>query len=195
MVLEEKEINLSAQSEMWTEKELIAEFVSGNRRAFSDLMKKYRNKALNFAYRYLGDFEEAQDAAQDTFVRIYLNRERFDIDKEFEPWFYRILTNICRDRLRKRGRFDNFKERYQQEKLTESQNPGSEVGADSELFAQALQKLDPAKREIISLRFNKDLSYEEIAKALDISPGTVMSRLHRAKKDLEKIFKTMGIKP
>jgi len=193
--LEEKDLKSSARKGITAEKELLAEFVAGNRRAFSELMKKYRNKALNFAYRYLGDFEEAEDAAQDCFVRIYLNRERFNLDKEFEPWFYRILTNVCRDRIRKRGRFDNFKERYQQEKLVEKQGTSADNNIDSEVFAQALQKLDPSKREVIILRFNKDLSYEEIASALDISPGTVMSRLHRAKKELEKIVKIMGIKP
>lgn len=181
----------------WTEKELIIEYVAGNRKAFSKIMKKYRNKALNFAYRYLGDFDEAEDAAQDCFVKIYLNRKRFKLDKEFEPWFYRILTNVCRDKLRKRGRFTDFKERFQREKHSESELESSDkkIKPDTELFTRALQKLEPSKREVIILRFNKDLSYEEIAGVLDINPGTVMSRLHRAKKELEKILKTMGIKP
>ncbi len=193
--MEENDLNTKAPEGVSDEKKLIADYVTGNRRAFSELMKKYRNKALNFAYRYLGDIEEAEDAAQDCFVKIYLNRQRFDLSKEFEPWFYRILTNICRDKLRKRGRFADFKDRFQQEKLTELGSAKAKVKPDTELFTRALQKLDPDKREVIILRFNRDLSYDEIARALDISPGTVMSRLHRAKKELEKIFKIMGIKP
>lgn len=191
----ERDLKTNAGEASWTDRELIARYAAGERRAFSELMKIYRNKALNFAYRYLGDIDEAEDAAQDCFVRIYLNRQRFDINKAFEPWFYRILTNICRDRLRKKGRFDNLKDRFKQEKLTEKNGTNGNTIAGSELFVQALQKLDSAKREVLILRFNKDLSYEEIAKALDISPGTVMSRLHRAKKELEKILKKMGIKP
>ena len=156
-------------------------------------MKKYRNKALNFAYRYLGDISEAEDAAQDCFVKIYFNRRRFDTDRDFEPWFYRILTNVCRDSLRKKSRFADFVDRFKQEKISEPKVPPVELKAEPTLFTQALQKLSRAKREIIVLRFTEDLSYEEIGKALDISPGTVMSRLHRAKKDLEKIIKTMGL--
>jgi RNA polymerase sigma-70 factor (ECF subfamily) len=191
--LEEKDLKSGGQEEARDDRGLFKLLADGDKRAFSEIMKKYRNRALNFAYRYLGDFAEAEDVAQDCFVKIYYNRKRFDASREFDPWFYQILANCCRDRIRKKSRFADFLERFKQEKELEAipdENPGR---PDTSLLARALQKLPPAKREIIALRFDEDLSYEEIGVALGISQGTVMSRLHRAKKDLETILKEMGV--
>jgi RNA polymerase sigma-70 factor (ECF subfamily) len=191
--LEEKDLSSDKREILETDRQLLERLIHGDKSAFTEIMNRYRSRALNFAYRYLGDFDEAEDAAQDCFVKIYHNRHRFDITKEFEPWFYQILANCCRDRIRKRSRFADFLERFKAEKQSVGYAPEAEMKLNPELFIDALQKLAPAKREIIVLRFSEDLSYEEIAKALGISVGTVMSRLHRAKKDLEKILKNKRI--
>ncbi|MCP4580184.1 MAG: RNA polymerase sigma factor [candidate division Zixibacteria bacterium] len=168
-------------------------FASGDKKVFSAIMKKFRNKSLNFAYRYLGDFDEAEDATQDCFVKIYFNCHKFDPSRPFEPWFYSVLANCCRDRLRRRNRFADFIERLKLSRSWES-SPDTTIDRDyAGLFNKALQRLTPAKREIIALRFTQDMSYQEIAGALGISQGTVMSRLFRAKKDLENILKGMGV--
>jgi RNA polymerase sigma-70 factor (ECF subfamily) len=191
--LEEKDLNPDSQDIVQVDKELLQRLAQGERAAFTEIMNKYRARALNYAYRYLGDFDEAEDAAQDCFVKIYHNCRRFDITREFEPWFYQILTNCCRDRIRKKSRFADFLERFSTEKQAEEATTEAADKPDPALFAEALQKLSPEKREVIVLRFNEDLSYEEIARVLGISTGTVMSRLHRAKKELEKILKKTRI--
>jgi len=191
--LEEKNLKIDGQRPEGDDIELLEKFASGDKEAFSIIMKKYRNKSLNFAYRYLGDFDEAEDAAQDCFVKIYFNCRKYDPSRPFDPWFYRVLANCCRDRLRHHNRFAEFIERL---KLTQSGETSADIAIDrdhAELFSKALEKLSPAKREIIALRFTQDLSYQEIAGALGISQGTVMSRLFRAKKELENILKTMGV--
>jgi len=165
----------------------------GNKQALTELMKRYRVKAINFSYRYLGDFDNAEDAAQDCFIKIYYNRKRFDPDKPFSPWFYTILVNCCRDRLRRKNLFVDFIERYKVKQNIDKTPSISDDNDLAEYFNKALMKLAPAKREIITLRFTQDMSYQEIAETLGINQGTVMSRLFRAKKELEKILTNMGI--
>jgi len=174
--------------------ELLKRLAEGDQQAFTEIIKKYRNKALNFAYRYLGNLEEAEDAAQDCFVRIYSHSAYFDSERRFEPWFYQILANCCRDRIRKKRRFTVLLDRLKFDKENNAVETGClQASTEISQFAQALQQLSPSRREILILRFDEDLSYEEIAQTLGISIGTVMSRLHRAKKDLAKALKNMGI--
>lgn len=198
--LEEKELKTSGRGpEESAEKELFDKFLAGDHQAFASILKRYRGKALNFAYRFLGDMDDAEDAAQDCFIKIYRSRDNFDPERPFEPWLYRILTNCCRDRMRHQSRFADFMDRLKVEhdldssdksdKLSFEHNPGNYA----EILAAALQRLSTEKREIITLRFDQDLSYDDIAGALGVSQGTVMSRLFRAKKDLERILKNMGI--
>ncbi len=191
--MEERKLNENQETGDETHESILKKFAAGDKPAFSEIMKKYRNKALNFAYRYLGDMDEAEDAAQDCFVKVYFNHKKYESSRPFEPWFYSILANCCRDRIRRQNRFSAFAERFKTEASLEKP-PSANISRDfSEVFARALQKLPPDKREIIVLRFTQDLSYQEIAEALGINQGTVMSRLFRAKKDLEKILKAMGV--
>jgi len=177
--LEEKEITIDKLVGECDDNQLMRMLAAGNKPALSELMKRYRNKAINFSYRYLGDFDDAEDAAQDCFIKVYYNRKRFDPDKPFSPWFYTILVNCCRDRLRRKNLFVD--------------SSASDDNDLAEYFNKALMKLAPAKREIITLRFTQDMSYQEIAETLGINQGTVMSRLFRAKKELEKILTNMRI--
>jgi len=191
--MEEKNLKENLKPGNEGQEELLKNFAAGDKRAFSEIMKKYRHKALNFAYRFLGDMDEAEDAAQDCFVKMYFNHKKYELSRPFEPWFYSILANCCRDRIRRQTRFAIFAERFKMQAATSESRTGTIAEDYSRIFAQAMQKLAPDKREIIALRFTQDLSYQEIAEALGINQGTVMSRLFRAKKDLEKILKGMGV--
>ena len=191
--MEEINIKINNQTGSRDENKLFEEFAAGDKQAFSEIMKKYRNKSLNFAYRYLGDFDEAEDAAQDCFVKIYFNCRRFDPSRPFDPWFFSILTNCCRDRLRHRNRFTRFIERLRSVAGIEGSPEDIYREDNSYILNKAIQKLSPSIREIIAFRFSQDLSYQEIAETLKISQGTVMSRLFRAKRDLEKILMGMGV--
>jgi len=191
--LEEKEITIDKLVGECDDNQLMRMLAAGNKPALSELMKRYRNKAINFSYRYLGDFDDAEDAAQDCFIKVYYNRKRFDPDKPFSPWFYTILVNCCRDRLRRKNLFAEFIERYKVQQNIDKTPSISDDNDLAEYFNKALMKLAPAKREIITLRFTQDMSYQEIAETLGINQGTVMSRLFRAKKELEKILTNMRI--
>jgi len=191
--MEEKNLKENRQTGDETQENLFKNFAGGDKQAFSEIMKKYRNKALNFAYRYLGNMDEAEDAAQDCFIKVYFNHKKYELSRPFEPWFYSILANCCRDRIRRQNRFIKFAERFKIHAATEGSQSENIDKDYAGIFTRALQKLTPKKREVIVLRFTQDLSYQEIAQALGISQGTVMSRLFRAKRDLEKILKAMGV--
>jgi len=193
ITLGEKKIKESISISGFTDSQLMEMLADGEKKALAELMKRYRTKALNYAYRFLGDFDEAEDAAQECFVKVYYNRQRFDTQMPFAPWFYKILSNSCRDRIRKRSIFTDFLERFKIQQKIDSETAEQNNFANPDIFNKALMKLPPSKREIITLRFTEDLSYEEIAGVLGISIGTVMSRLFRAKKELEKILLMMGI--
>lgn len=191
--MEGKDLRADSPADDQADQALYRRLAEGEREAFAAVMKMYRSAALNFAFRYLGDFDEAEDAAQECFVKIYQNCRRFDPTRPFKTWFYSILINCCRDRLRHNRRFAGFIERFR-ETATTTTDPVEPGGNQSrQLLQQALAKMEPSRREIIVLRFNDDMSYKEIARTLDISEGTVMSRLFRAKKELEKILKGLGV--
>ena len=189
----EKEIITNKLVGQCDDNQLMVKLAGGDKRALVELMKRYRVKAINFSYRYLGDFDDAEDAAQDCFVKVYYNCQRFDPGKSFTSWFYTILVNCCRDRIRNRNLFFDMIERFKIHKTLDDSQAENSQSENAELLKNALLKLPPSKREIITLRFAEDMSYQEIAETLGISQGTVMSRLFRAKKELEKILKNMGI--
>ncbi|NLI16715.1 MAG: RNA polymerase sigma factor [candidate division Zixibacteria bacterium] len=180
-------------SEQLADEELIVNLVGGDKYALDELMRRYRRKALSFAYRYLNDYDDAEDAAQDSFVKVYYFASRFDNRTSFSSWYYTILINCCRDKLRQKKRFGLFSKRYEQTIMNSPQNgPDNSIDERTRLLPNALARLSAGKREILALRLSQQLSYEEISKTLGISVGTVMSRLFRAKKELEKILKDMG---
>jgi RNA polymerase sigma-70 factor (ECF subfamily) len=180
------------ESEQLADEALIMNLANGNKNALDELMRRYRRKALSFAYRYLNDYDDAEDAAQDSFVKVYHFAGRFDNRTGFSSWYYTILINCCRDKLRQKKRFGLFSKRFEQEAAISNPAIDNDQSDKIQLLQSALQKLSPDKREILSLRLSQQLSYEETARTLGISIGTVMSRLFRAKKELEKVLKEMG---
>jgi RNA polymerase sigma-70 factor, ECF subfamily len=180
------------ESGQLTDEVLILNLAGGDKRALDEIMNRYRRKALSYAYRYLGNFDDAEDAAQDSFVKVYHFAGRFDNRSSFAGWFYSILINCCRDRLRQKKRFGLFTKRFEKEMPSANPGPEYELGEQAKALQVALQKLSPDKREILTLRLSHEQSYEDMSKTLGISIGTVMSRLFRAKKELEKLLMEMG---
>lgn len=192
ILLDEKTKDLEDYQADIADEELMVQIAAGDKQAFSTLMARYRRKAISLAYRYVGDFDEAEDMAQDSFVKVYQNASLFDRKRRFSSWFYTILINACRDRSRQMKRRSVFAKRYEEDRKLESILETDRASDNSEMLKIALAKLSPDKREILALRLADDLSYEEIAGILKVSLGTVMSRLFRAKKELEKILRNMG---
>ncbi len=173
------------------EKELVRLSKEGDEDAFAVLVKKYRIKVFNLAFSLTHDRDVADDLAQEAFIKAYYALPRFQLKSGFGTWLYRITINHVRDYLRKKGRvkqisIDNIKESaIRQEDKTMKEEKFTEEKR-RKLLHQTLQALPEKHQAILSLRDIQGFSYEEISKILKISPGTVDSRIHRARKMLRK---------
>ncbi len=162
--------------------------IEGDEDSFAALISFVQNKAYAIAYRYMKNDADARDAMQEAFIKMYLNLGSFGYRSKFETWFYRILINCCLDALRKR-RFDgDIDESFD----IADESPGAPeqliLKERQEALRRAIDSLSEDHRSIIILRELEGLSYEEIAQSLEIQPGTVKSRLSRAKENLKKIL-------
>ncbi len=161
---------------------------AGDKKAFGAIVKRYAGRALGAATLLLGSREDAHDASQEAFVRAWRHIRRFDVERPFYPWFATILRNVCVSRHRKRARRPTVE-------LTDGhahQHPESnhvllaERNERRDRVWWAIQALSESHREIIVMSHFQNLSYKEIAAALEIPIGTVMSRLHNARGALRK---------
>jgi RNA polymerase sigma-70 factor (ECF subfamily) len=174
------------------DKSLVESARRGDRGAFETLVKRYEAKVYHLAYGFVQDPATADDLAQDVFVKVYFHLSKFKFESEFGTWLYRVAVNHIKDHLRKVGRRREVSlEDVAEAHLTaEDPAPGREAERLAEerrtAVHRALQTLPPKYNVILTLRDVRGLSYEEIAEALKISPGTVDSRLHRARRQLRK---------
>ena len=170
-----------------TELDLIARAQHGDRQAFGELVHRHREGVINVVYRMCGDPNLAEDAAQEAFIRAWQHLPSYRPWSPFRNWVYRIATNVALDTLRR--------ERETQDIDTLSL-PNGEKGPEaavedkelSERVRQAVLELPPASRAVLVLREYQGLSYREIADALDIPIGTVMSRLNYARNRLRDLL-------
>ena len=175
------------------EKEALRAARGGDARAFGLIVRSYQHQAFHSALGILGSEDDAWDLAQDSFVRAFRQLERYDLDRPFYPWFYRLLRNLCLNHIRwkKRRREDSIDAMEARGAFLEAgAGADPERAAESaimgERIAAALGRLRPAAREILVLREIRGLAYAEIAELLGIPRGTVMSRLHNARKALRE---------
>lgn len=181
--------------------ELIMCFKRGEETVFEELVKRYQKRVYNTTYRMLGSPEDASDMAQETFLRVYRNLNNFREDASFSTWLFKITTNICRDYLRKEKR-NSVKISYEEnitEKLSPNrselpgeQNNPEEISLRLETqneIQSLINKLPEKQKEVLVLREFQNFSYEEMAAILDISIGTVKSRLSRARKTIRQNLK------
>jgi len=174
------------------EKELIRLAQDGSQEAFSVLVKTHKNKVFNLAMSLTRNREAADDLSQEVFVKAYLALPKFRLQSEFGTWLYRIAVNQVKDYLRKMGRRKevSLEAVSEQEGTLAADEEGRERVMLEErrrrLVHQVLRTLPPKHQVILSLRDIQGYSYEEIAKILKISAGTVDSRLSRARILLRK---------
>jgi RNA polymerase sigma-70 factor (ECF subfamily) len=162
----------------------------GDVAAYEALVRLHQQAAFRTAYSILGDAGEAEDAAQEGFVKAFYALERFRAGAPFAPWLLRIVANEARNRRRAAGRRYFLHERAGRLELTRPQPPTPETSmlrteSDAELIA-ALNDLSEMDRMVITYRYFLELSEAETALALDCAPGTVKSRLHRALRRLRE---------
>lgn len=176
---------------------LIERAQKGDREALDQLIRKYEKRAYQFAYRLTSNQEEACDVVGDAFVRIYSAMRNFKGNSAFTTWMYRILTNCFLDlRKRERNRPTVSLESAMQteegllERQFESDEPAADLIAERNLrettIEHAVTLLPEYQRAMVTLYHAENLSYEEIAEALDLPIGTVKSRLNRARLSLRE---------
>jgi RNA polymerase sigma factor (sigma-70 family) len=173
-------VSLTVQA---TDAELIARARAGDDHAFGMLVARHQTVAFRTAYVICADAAEAEDAAQDAFMKARAAMGRFREGAPFRPWLLRIVANEARNRRRAAGRRLALAGRVAVvDQRPPVPLPEAEAIADSERreLAGALAKLGPEHRQVIALRYLLDLSEAECAAALDCRPGTVKSRLSRA---------------
>jgi RNA polymerase sigma-70 factor (ECF subfamily) len=169
------------------ESELVIRAQNGDRNAFSELVRTHAQGVLNVIYRMCGNMQIAEDAAQETFIQAWLRMQSYRPQASLRNWLYRIAVNTAIDMLRKEKRI--LPGAVEDLSLTDAE-PGPEVLVASTERAEFVQKavlaLPDASRAVLVLREYEDLTYQEIAEALDIPIGTVMSRLNYARKLLRE---------
>jgi len=156
----------------------------GDDEAFAELVARYQRRLLGFAYQQLRDPHEAQDLAQEVFVRLYRGLRRYDVERPFEPWFWRLAANVAVNYSRARSQGPD-----KAEALVELAAP---VRDDTDL-AEALAELDPTARLPLLLHYYSGLSLEEVAGALAITVPAVKSRMHRARSLLRRALVESGV--
>lgn len=184
---------------MQTEEQLLKKSLSGDTRAFEELVAQYQGKVYALAFRYLGNEEDASDMAQEALLKAYRSLRLFKGNSSFGTWLYRITTNVCLDELRRRKRritplsLDEplaTQDGEEIDKEIADQSPGADILYEQKEFSDYIQnlldELRPEHKTAIVLRDVMELSYEEIAQTLDCSLGTVKSRISRARDMLRK---------
>jgi len=174
----------------------IKQVLKGDQNAFADIVSLYQHKLYQVCYRMLGNKQESEDIAQEAFVRAYMNLHTFDQKRKFSTWLYRIATNLCIDRIRKKK-----PDYYLDAEVagTEGLDMYSQIAADEKLPEEQLEQMElqdriqyeigrlPDKyRSVIVLKYIEELSLQEISEILDMPLGTVKTRIHRGREALRK---------
>jgi RNA polymerase sigma-70 factor (ECF subfamily) len=170
-----------------SDQEIIDRVLSGDDGAYGHLVKRYQRAVYSVARRYLRSHPAADDIAQETFLRAYSSLKGYDRRFRFYTWLIRITINLCHDTARREGRYlplDGERE----------EAPGNPletlVQEDAcRRIRKEIAELPPDQREVILLRADRELSYQEIGQVLGIPAGTVMSRLFRGRQTLARRLK------
>ena len=181
---------------MYNEDELVRMSKDGDIDAFEELVCRYERKIFTAAYRLIGNREDAADLAQEAFLRAFRSIKSFRAEASFLTWMYTIVTNLCRDELRKRSRvqIESLDERVALEDSEVSKQFSSNESGPAELYEQKelqekiqalINTLLPEYRMALVLRDIQGLSYEQMATQLDCSLSTVQSRINRARNHMK----------
>lgn len=184
---------------MVSDLELIENFGNGDEKAFEQLIIRYERKIYSICIYFLKNREDAEDAAQEIILKLYKKVGSFRKESAFSTWMNYVASNTCRDYLRKRKRNQVLyldedirtdessisRELPSEEDTPEERMEKKELGV---LMQEALFKLKDDHKEILLMREYQELSYEEISEILEISVGTVKSRIYRARQDLKGLL-------
>ena len=190
-----------------TDEDLMIAAKAGDRKAFENLIMRYEKPLYGYLVRLLRDESAAEDAFQDTWLRVFKAMDRFNPELRVAPWVYRIATNLCRDQSRRRRHraHPSLDQpiRAGEESLLGEIVPSHDIGPDGEVEAanvgehvrRAVELLPDRQREAFVLRHYQGLSYEEIARAQKFSLAAVKSNIHHAVVTLRRRLERLGLSP
>jgi RNA polymerase sigma-70 factor (ECF subfamily) len=188
----------------YSDKALVEDCQNGNPAAFDELVRRYKDRVYNVVYRFLGNHEDAQDVAQETFIKAYLGIRQFEGRSRVYTWLYSIAGNLARNKIRdggRRGRDRAVSLEAQREdgrirEWASTAETPEEVARARELAGQlqlALNDLPEHYRLVFVLRTFEKLSYDEIADVVGSPRGTVKSRLNQARKQLHERLSSAAV--
>ena len=184
---------------------LVRNFQAGREDAFDSLLVRYKDRVFNICYRFLGDYQESDDTAQDIWVKIYRFLKGFRLEARFSTWLFRVTVNTCKNKLassqykydKTHISLDNTQEAsHHVSKLDVRDNEESplekiERKERLKLIQKAVNSLSSDHKTVIILRDIEGMSYDEISQIIGHKPGTVKSRLARARGELRKKLKNI----
>ena len=173
---------------------LVKEVLNGNDDAFRVLIERYQKPIFNMAFRMCGDYDEAADLAQEAFLQIYRVLDKYDPNKKFFSWMYRVSHNICVNVLNKRPKnvvgMDEIRENslYTEDPMAQPEKYYSNQELRSKID-QAILNLPDTYHDVIYMRFVHNLSYQQIADVMGLPISTIETRIYRGKALLQKELK------
>lgn len=180
-----------------TDEQLALRTQSGDQDAFGTLVERYEQKLARYGRKFLNTHEDIQDIVQDIFMLAYRNIRSFDARQRFSPWIYRIAHNSFVNELRRKSRtpvftvdFDSFLAHPHAAEIPEQDAHEREM---REMVGKGLGALAPKYREVLTLFYEEELSYKEIADVLHVPVGTVGVRMKRAKEALATVYAKMNM--
>jgi RNA polymerase sigma-70 factor (ECF subfamily) len=196
-----KEKNKTSKSSASKDVELIKAFQAGKKAAFDELVLSHKDKVFNLCYWFVGDYQDANDLAQDVFFKAFKALKNFRFESSFSTWIYRITVNTCKNRL-KSFQYRLKKKVVHLNHTAGVSNPGVEIADESaspeielgkresmRLIKEAIDTLPADKKAVVVLRDIEGLSYEKISTITKFNLGTVKSKLARARQDLREMLK------
>jgi len=180
---------------------LMIRFKDGNQEAFKEIVERHKLLVLNLCLRFTGNKDDADDLAQEVFIRVYQAASNYEIKAAFTTWLYRITVNHCLNYQRRKkilkffslshGKNSKYQNGVRTPEFAINEQPDTEFEKKElqQIVHNAIQSLPENQKTVLILYRYHDLSYKEIANVLDITVSAVESRLHRAKENLKKKLK------
>ena len=181
-----------------SDEQLMGLLCGGEDKAFAELVRRYQNDVFRFCLHYLKNTESALEKAQETYLRIYAAKDRFDQDRVFKPWMLCIARNLCLNEIKRKKAvqmetLEAYASAAREEdgelSLEAADNPSEALLADERRKAllDAMKVLNDEARELIMMRYFEQLSAREIADVVETTEGAVRTRLHRALNQLREV--------
>ena len=184
---------------IYSDEDLIKRFQDGDEQAYVELVNRYRDRLMNFVYRFTSDSEQSEDIVQETLIKLYTHKHYYKNIAKFSTWIYTIAANYAKTELRKKKnrKITNLSQMSSDEKDYDlpSVQPDTDQLIESEYLEKRIQSaintLPLHFKTVIVLRDVQELSYDEISNIVEVPLGTVKSRINRARLQLQKELKDL----